>query len=467
MAATCRINGRIPELAGLLSLDRLGSAIAVLDGDQAPLTPAARLIVQAESAPGMRVPAPAGALPLALSGVPIPGTIKEPCGPLPCSNHILLRRPMLKAAPDRLALAAKGAVREEVLSADIAERPVGIPATPSPVSASVLPALASLFGYRRLAESSVPLPHMTEGLTPRNRPMLPAAYMELAMPVQHPSIPRTTGLRIVETFEYLKPLEAPQFDPLHALVQLWRQAPVYVRFAAAAACLILMLMFLPGQAVSDLVASRWSSVEDRIARRAAIELTDEFQGNMENWEGQGNWPRTWQISKAGYVRPGKLAVYQPSVAMREFQVEFLMQLEKKAVSWAYRATDQENYYASKITIVKPGPLPLLSLVRYPVIRGREGPRVEIPIRVLMHNNAPYRVQLSVTSGGFTTSIEGQLVDFWRDDSLKVGGFGFFSDTGESARIYWMKLSHQNDFIGRVCAYFDPVAVQRRRPRLTP
>jgi hypothetical protein len=80
----------------------------------------------------------------------------------------------------------------------------------------------------------------------------------------------------------------------------------------------------------------------------------------------------------------------------------------------------------------------------------------------MHNNTPYRVQLTVRSGGFSTAIEGQLVDFWRDESLKVGGFGFFSDTGESARVYWMRLNHQDDFIGRVCAYFNPAPVNRRR-----
>jgi hypothetical protein len=59
-----------------------------------------------------------------------------------------------------------------------------------------------------------------------------------------------------------------------------------------------------------------------------------------------------------------------------------------------------------------------------------------------------------------------LVDFWRDDKLKAGGFGFFSDTGERARVYWMKLSHQDDFIGRVCAYFGPMDVDKKRDSRT-
>jgi hypothetical protein len=80
----------------------------------------------------------------------------------------------------------------------------------------------------------------------------------------------------------------------------------------------------------------------------------------------------------------------------------------------------------------------------------------------MHNNTPYRVELTVNGQEFSTSIEGQLVDFWRDDVHKTGGFGFFSDSGERARVYWMKLAHQDDFIGRVCAYFDPMPVDKRR-----
>jgi len=285
------------------------------------------------------------------------------------------------------------------------------------------------------------------------------------MPVQHPVVPRRSSLRIVETFEYQRPLDEPPFDLFQSLVRLWRTTPVYFRYAAASVCLILLLWArIPGGGVARMIESRWGQVQQGIQSRAAVELSEDFQGSMNDWQGQGDWTRTWQKSKAGFVRPRRLALYQPSMQMQEYKVEFLMQVEKKAASWAYRAADEENYYATKIEIVKPGPLPVLSLVRYPVIGGRAGRRVEVPIRVLMHNDMPYRVQLTVSGEGFSTSIEGQLVDFWRDDSLKVGGFGFFSDTGESFRIYWMRLSHQNDFIGRVCAYIRPAPLEVNDPK---
>jgi hypothetical protein len=53
------------------------------------------------------------------------------------------------------------------------------------------------------------------------------------------------------------------------------------------------------------------------------------------------------------------------------------------------------------------------------------------------------------------------VDFWHDERLKVGGVGFFAENGDRARIYWMKLSQKDDFVGRVCAYFYPNPIQTR------
>ncbi|MCC7175420.1 MAG: hypothetical protein IT159_09515 [Bryobacterales bacterium] len=376
------------------------------------------------------------------------------------------RRLELSLAADRLALRATTALREEVFGADMAADPAGHVVRPNIGTGSVLPALASLFKYGKSSREVGALPHLTEGLTPQNRVAFPVAYRELPMPVQNPRIPSRSELRIVETFEYLKPMDEPPVDILQSLVRLWKTAPVYLRFAAATACLILLMWaVIPGHTVSNMVASRWGVIGEKIEQRAAIELTEDFRDDMSQWTGSGDWVQSWRISRTGYVRPGNLALYQPSMQMKDYRVEFLMQIEQKAVGFAYRATDRENYYAAKLKIAKPGPMPVLSLVRYPVVHGEEGPKVEIPIRILLHNNTPYRVQLTVKGQGYSTSIEGQLVDFWTDSRLQTGGFGFFSDTGESARVYWMRLSHQNDFVGRICAYIRQPAIPRRRTEI--
>ena len=49
----------------------------------------------------------------------------------------------------------------------------------------------------------------------------------------------------------------------------------------------------------------------------------------------------------------------------------------------------------------------------------------------------------------------------RSRLMKRGGVGFFSDSGEMANLYWMKVAQQDDFVGRVCAYFYPNPVQAR------
>ena len=54
-------------------------------------------------------------------------------------------------------------------------------------------------------------------------------------------------------------------------------------------------------------------------------------------------------ARPGTCAPADLALYQPSMQMESYRMEFLVKIEKQAVGWVYRATDQENYYAAKIT----------------------------------------------------------------------------------------------------------------------
>jgi hypothetical protein len=362
----------------------------------------------------------------------------------------------------RLALKRVDALRHEVGGLDVAPSPVSGGETPAPMGNSMLPALASLFRYGKPVQKVSPMPLAGEGLAAQDRPARPLAYSTLALRPPRPVVLNGNALHIVETFEYVRPLEAPPFELLQSLVHIWRSAPAYVRYAAVAASVMLLLWAaLPGSGVGGAVGSQWGRLQAGIQDRASVELSENFQDGMPEWEGKGDWSRSWRIEKAGYVVPGRQAIYQPSMKMESYRMDFLVQIERQGVGWVYRATDQGNYYAAKLTIARPGPLPLLQLVRYPVIGGKAGPRVELPIRVLLHNDTPYRVELLANGGDYSTSIEGQLVDFWHDERLKVGGVGFFTDKGDMARIYWMKLSQKDDFVGRVCAYFYPNPIETR------
>ncbi|MCL6546465.1 MAG: hypothetical protein K6T61_14675 [Bryobacteraceae bacterium] len=372
-----------------------------------------------------------------------------------------LRKPALSPVTGRPAPKEAPPATQALAGKLLPAKPLGAGSAPGFGASSLLPALASLFRYGQASDTPLSEPKPTQRVAARDRRCSPIAFG--ASPFAPPSLLyRRNALSIVETFEYLRPVEEPVVHWLHNLLHFWDRIPGYVRYATAGASLMLFLWAaFPGMAVADLLGSRLGRLEETIRSRAAVEITEDFKTGMQDWRGEGDWSRSWRIEKAGYVRPGKLALFEPSMKMDNYRVEFLVQIERQAVSWAYRAKDEHNYYAAKIRLVRSGPLPLFSLVRYAVVGGEPGPRVEIPIRVMLHDGVPYRVQISANGSDFSTAIEGQLVDFWRDDLFRSGGFGFFADSGERARIYWMKLSQKEDFVGRICAYFFPSALETR------
>jgi hypothetical protein len=193
-----------------------------------------------------------------------------------------------------------------------------------------------------------------------------------------------------------------------------------------------------------------ASVRHAIQSRAAVELTDTFK-RMEAW-GSSALPTGWTRNSDGYVRTGQLALFRPAQNFSDYRFEFFGEIEKKGMSWAVRAHDPQNYYGMKMAVIEPGLRPVVAVVHYAVVAGKKMQRSSTPLSIMVHNNEPYHVAIEVKGNKVTTSIEGEEVDSWTDDALKVGGVGFFSEVGESARLYWMRVSKNQDWLGRVCAY---------------
>jgi hypothetical protein len=190
-------------------------------------------------------------------------------------------------------------------------------------------------------------------------------------------------------------------------------------------------------------------VQRAAAKRASRELAESFDNGMKAWGVQG-WASGWSRSSEGYVRPGQLALFQPTLRYADYRMDFFGQIEAKSMSWVVRGKDPENYYAMRITVVKPGLRPVISMAHYPVVGGKEGHKVEVPLSVMMHNNTPYRISVEVKGSHYTASIEGEEIDSWSDETLLAGGVGFFSEAGARARIYWMKVTKNDDWLGRIC-----------------
>ena len=153
-----------------------------------------------------------------------------------------------------------------------------------------------------------------------------------------------------------------------------------------------------------------------LARRAAMEIGDSFRDGMRAW---GSAPKTmpagWVRHPGGYVSTGQLALFQPSIGFANYRLEFFGQIESKSMAWVVRAQDRKNYYATKIKILEPGLRTIIAIEHYAVVGGKRGHRVEVPLNVMVHNDAPYHVAVEVKGNHFTTSIEGQEVDTWTDE----------------------------------------------------
>lgn len=196
-----------------------------------------------------------------------------------------------------------------------------------------------------------------------------------------------------------------------------------------------------------------AGVHRAIVSRAASQINESFHEGMMAWGDGRATPSGWTRSPDGYIRPAAFAIFRPSLNFRDYRVEFLGQIEQKSVSWAVRASDADNYLAMKVRVIEPGARPVVAIEHYPVIAGHRGRRTETPLPNLMfHNNTPYHVEIAVKGNRVITSIEGQEVDSWTDDMPSKGGVGLFADAGERSRIYWMKVSRNEDLLGRICAY---------------
>ncbi|HLK21788.1 MAG TPA: hypothetical protein VKT81_22720 [Bryobacteraceae bacterium] len=197
-----------------------------------------------------------------------------------------------------------------------------------------------------------------------------------------------------------------------------------------------------GQFMSGLLQSKGSGT-----------LREDFHSGVANWEGFKSVASDWSMDK-GEVRPTSLRVWKPSTAMSNYEMEFMGQIERKSIDWAFRASDVKNYYATKLIITKPGPLPNAGLVRFVVLDGRERERVELPLPLTLERGVDYRVRVSVRGGRFLTSVNGQLVSSWMDNRLSRGGVGFFSEDGESALLKWVSVSERDSFLGRIVSHFS-------------
>jgi hypothetical protein len=201
-----------------------------------------------------------------------------------------------------------------------------------------------------------------------------------------------------------------------------------------------------GQAIGNLIESKASGT-----------LRDDFHTGLDSWEGLRSVTADWNLG-GGEVRPASLRLWKPSTSLSNYELEFMGQIDHKSMDWAFRAADLHNYYATKLVMTHPGPLPNAGLVRFVVLAGRERERVELPLPLTLERGVDYKVRVSVRGNRFLTSVNGQLISSWMDNRISRGGVGFFSEDGESSVLKWVSVSERDSFLARIASHFSLITL---------
>lgn len=209
--------------------------------------------------------------------------------------------------------------------------------------------------------------------------------------------------------------------------------------------------------VENATKSKLDGFKRVIVSRAAVEMADDFQSGLDNWEGSGQLGPSWSYDRTGFIRPRALGIYTPSTPLSDYAFEFLGKIDQRSISWVFRASDLNNYYAMKLVDKTGGATPQMALVHYAVIEGREGPKKEVPLPITVYKDTLFRIRMDIQGPHFSVQVQGTVVDYWKDSRLKAGGIGFFSNRGEESRVRWVQLTHQDDLLGRLCAFLAPYA----------
>ncbi len=325
-------------------------------------------------------------------------------------------------------------------------------------------------------------PNLPQPLLPA--PMRPASHLEPldAKPIADfmapaPAIEDKKIPAVPTALEDLVPPPAPAATPAAAWMQIagfWKHAPRDLKLLVFGIPILLALALHPSlkkipyaappeaggvqrnlqHTFESKLSDQWLAVKQTMGDRAAIALDEDFRAGLDDWTSRGGTTE-WAFDATGFVRPGPLALYRPSVDLTDYQLQFLGMIDKKALSWVVRAADFDDYYVVKLVVLKPGPLPTVGVTRYAVIHGVAEDRADTTAFINAREDMLYRVRMDIHGDTFSLTVQGQLVDSWSEPRLRKGGVGFFTARGEASRLRWVQVTHQYDMLGRLCAYLAP------------
>jgi hypothetical protein len=150
--------------------------------------------------------------------------------------------------------------------------------------------------------------------------------------------------------------------------------------------------------------------------------------------GEGGWVEGWGADPTGLHAGRQITIYRPSLKLSDYRLSFQATIDAKSVGWVFRAADPENYYAMKLMTVASGLSSKVALFKYLVANGKQTQVGRVPIDLAVHPDTVFDIRVDVRGPQFTTYIQGQQVDSWTDDQLKIGGAGFLNEREERGKV---------------------------------
>jgi hypothetical protein len=150
--------------------------------------------------------------------------------------------------------------------------------------------------------------------------------------------------------------------------------------------------------------------------------------------GEGGWVEGWSGDPNGLRVGRQITIYRPSLKLSDYRLEFQASIDVRSIGWVFRAADPGNYYAMKLMTVSNGLSPKVALFKYLVANGKQTQVGRVPIDLAVRPDTVFNIRVDVRGPQFTTFLQGQQVDSWTDDQLKVGGAGFLNEREERGKV---------------------------------
>jgi hypothetical protein len=215
---------------------------------------------------------------------------------------------------------------------------------------------------------------------------------------------------------------------------------------------LLATLLLGGRLLARPLHAGLRSLTSPLAERSYFNFEEEFATRLGSWTDPSVLTR--QDDGLVQVKEG-LALYRPSLARSDYQLQFEGSISRGAMGWLVRAADDRHFYAFKLGWRGRGRDRHSVLLRTAVVNGSLPPADKFDAVALpsdLKENTMYHLEVSVAGNHITTLLDGRGVDSFSDARLKSGGVGFFAEKGETALVHSLSVSGNDDSTGRTIAW---------------